>query len=61
MDTAALEIWQMGQEGSIPEHTMEGVLYLNFIAVTQRFVILDKHMVENKTVISLMLLGKNCL
>lgn len=60
MDTAALEIRQMGQESSIPEHTMAGVLYLNFIAVTQSFVILDEHMVENKTVVSLMLLEKNC-
>lgn len=48
MDTAALEIRQMGQESSIPEHTMAGVLYLNFIAVTQSFVILDEHVVENR-------------
>lgn len=48
----------MGQECSIPEHTMEGVLYLNLIVVTWSYVILDKHIVENETVTSLVLLKK---
>lgn len=48
----------MGQECSIPEHTMEGVLYLNLIVVTRSYVILDKHIVENETVTSLVLLKK---
>lgn len=40
---------------------MEGVLYLNLIVVTRSYVILDKHIVENETVTSLVPLKKNCL
>lgn len=40
---------------------MEGVLYLNLIVVTRSYVILDKHIVENETVTSLVPLKKKLL